>query len=366
MAANRYLLVAFLAIPTFVPPLGGAEISPSVDEVRSAAAKALPLLQKGATGHIGQRTCFACHNQALPILAVTTAQGRGFDADDIDLDKQSRFIAKFLDTNRANYLKGRGQGGQVDTAAYALLTLELGGWKGDATTAAVAEYLLLYQKDLDHWRVTANRPPSESSSFTANYLAIRALQAFGTVEQKERIAERILKVRGWLEKTAAKDTEDRVFRLWALKAAGSENKVVRTAAKELLQSQRKDGGWSQTDAMESDAYATGSALVALHQAGGLATEDPIYRNGVRFLLRAQEEDGSWLVRTRSRPFQVYYESGFPHGKHQFISSAASGWATTALALACPPMPRKTAVERLHLSLEMPFRFPGASGSGTDR
>jgi hypothetical protein len=44
-------------------------------------------------------------------------------------------------------------------------------------------------------------------------------------------------------------------------------------------------------------------------------------------------DGSWLVRSRSRPFQTYFETGFPHGKDQWISSAATGWATAALALA---------------------------------
>ena len=41
---------------------------------------------------------------------------------------------------------------------------------------------------------------------------------------------------------------------------------------------------------------------------------------------------SW---SRSKPFQPYFESGFPHGKDQFVSMAASGWATVALALACP-------------------------------
>src|SRR5262249_3104421 len=97
----------------------------------------------------------------------------------------------------------------------------------------------------------------------------------------------------------------------------------------------KDGGWSQLDSLESDAYATGSALVALHQAGGLATDDEAYQRGVKFLMQTQLEDGSWLVKSRSRPFQTYFESGFPHGNHQFISIAASGWATTALALCCP-------------------------------
>jgi hypothetical protein len=88
--------------------------------------------------------------------------------------------------------------------------------------------------------------------------------------------------------------------------------------------------------MDSDAYATGTALVALHQAGRLPTTDPAYQRGVAFLLKTQREDGSWLVRKRSKPFQSYYESGFPHGKDQFISITATGWATTALALTCPP------------------------------
>jgi hypothetical protein len=46
-------------------------------------------------------------------------------------------------------------------------------------------------------------------------------------------------------------------------------------------------------------------------------------------------DGTWLVKSRSHPFQTYFESGFPHGPDQFISVAASGWATAALVLACP-------------------------------
>ena len=86
--------------------------------------------------------------------------------------------------------------------------------------------------------------------------------------------------------------------------------------------------------MASDPYATATALVALHQAGGLATDHPVYSRGVAFLLKAQRPDGTWFVKSRSKPFQPYYESGFPHGKDQFISAATSGWATTALVLAC--------------------------------
>lgn len=315
---------------------------PSRDEIRAAVVKALPLLDKGAAGSMKERArCFTCHNQGLPLLALTTARARGFEIDSEHVKKQVAFTANFLAKNRENYLMGKGTGGQVATAGQALWALETDRWKPNDTTAAVAEYLLLYQKDDEHWRMTSDRPPSESSHFTANYLAIRALRVFGTPEQKDRIDQRIEQARRWLVANAAKETEDRVFRLWGLNLAGAGDDAVRAARDELLNSQRPDGGWSQLSELESDAYATGSALVALHQAGGLATGDAAYARGLQFLLRSQLEDGSWYVKSRSKPFQEYFESGFPHGPDQFISIAASSWATTALALAhpLPPEPK---------------------------
>ena len=158
---------------------------------------------------------------------------------------------------------------------------------------------------------------------------------FGTAGQQEGISQRTALVRQWMLKTAARDTEDRVFRLRSLHFAQAPKDEIRGAAQELLKTQRADGGWTQLTNMDSDAYATGTALVALHQAGGVATADPAYRNGLRFLLAKQLDDGSWHVPTRSDPIQTFYESGYPHGEDQFISIAAAGWATTALALALP-------------------------------
>ena len=60
-----------------------------------------------------------------------------------------------------------------------------------------------------------------------------------------------------------------------------------------------------------------------------------YRQGMAFLLRTQLGDGSWRVRTRSSPLQPLKESGFPHGRDQWISAAATAWASMALALSQP-------------------------------
>lgn len=314
--------------------LAAAATVPTPVNVRTATDRALPLLLQAAAGHVEKQTCFGCHNQAFPMLAFHTARGRGFTVPDADVQEQTEFVAEFLGRNKDKFKKGAGTGGQADTAGYALFTLELGGHKPDETTAAVAGYLLKYQSDKDHWRVTSNRPPSEASSFTTNYLALRGLRVFGTPDQKEAIARRREAVREWLLKSPARDTEDRVFRLLALKEAGARDEAVREAARALATTQRADGSWSQLDGKPGDAYATGSALVALHEAGGLATTDPAYRRGLWYLLRTQRKDGSWEVKSRSKPFQPYYESGFPYEKDQFISVTASGWATAALALAC--------------------------------
>jgi gamma-glutamyltranspeptidase/glutathione hydrolase len=97
--------------------------------------------------------------------------------------------------------------------------------------------------------------------------------------------------------------------------------------------------------MDSDAYATGSVLVALHEAADVRTDAPVYQHGVRFLLDSQRADGSWYVASRSKPFQLYFESGFPHGKDQFISLAASSWAATALAISLPAVQDAPAASR---------------------
>ena len=315
-------------------------IPPSSDAVRASAEKAMPLLVKAASTHSEKKTCFGCHNQAFPAIAFSVARSRGYTVKADLYREQSEHIHDFLSRNKADFQSGKGTGGQVDTAGWAVHTLAILDAKPDAVTEAVAEYLLKKDADRGFYRVSSTRPPSEASSFGTGYLAVRGLQTWATEDQRERAKKRITATREWAEKTPAQDTEDRVFRLRLLKACGASETAIRDATKELAESQRFDGGWGQLTTMPSDPYATATALTALHEAGGLATDHPAYRRGLGFLIRTQLPDGSWMLKSRSKPFQPYYEGGFPHEKNQFISSSASGWAAAALWFASPPRENK--------------------------
>ena len=166
-------------------------------------------------------------------------------------------------------------------------------------------------------------------------MALRGLTAFGTQQQRPKIEARTETVGRWLLSQSPTETEDRVFRLRALTYLDGSEDAVQKATAELIDSQRDDGGWAQTDEMKSDAYATPTVMVALLRAGHLAEDHPAVRRGVKSLLNTQLDDGSWHVVTRAKGFQTYFESGFPHGKDQFISIAASSWATLALLLTLP-------------------------------
>ncbi|QEL20974.1 prenyltransferase/squalene oxidase repeat-containing protein [Limnoglobus roseus] len=308
-------------------------LEPSPTAIRGSVEKALPLLKAAAETHAEKKSCFACHNQAYPMVAFDAACKLGFAMDEELRSAQVDHVREFVKKNRKEFDKGTGTGGQIDTAGWLLYTLEFAGEKPDDDTAAVAGYVLQRHADRKHWTTSSNRPPTQMSSFTSSYLAVRALKAWGTEKQKDAIANRSAAALAWAVQTPAKENEDRVYRLRLLHIAGATESVTKEAVRELLDAQQFDGGWAQKSDLPSDAYATATALAALSAVDTEAVQQLAYRRGVNYLLRTQLADGSWHVKTRSPVIQPYYESGFPHEKDQFISVTATSWAVVALAAA---------------------------------
>jgi hypothetical protein len=297
--------------------------TPPDQGVRDAAARAVRLIDQTSGGFLTTRACFTCHTQTLSALVLRDARNVGFETDEANFKRQYE---------RAFEVLGALGGVRVDTVGYALWALDAGDHAPDDKTEAMVEYVLNYQKDLGRWKTTVDRPPAEASPFTTNYVALRGLNRYGTANQSEAIARRTAAVKQWLETADAPGTEDQVFRLRLARELKLPSDKADRFVQRLLGEQASAGGWAQERAMKPDAYATGSVLVALHEAGGLSRRHPAWQRGLGYLLRTQEPDGSWHVVSRAKPLQPYFESGFPHGKDQFISAFATGWATEALLM----------------------------------
>ena len=103
--------------------------------------------------------------------------------------------------------------------------------------------------------------------------------------------------------------------------------LFRTGAGRVPSSNSTSCAWVAAGGTE---YETGLALFALHRGADRSPDDEVYQSGTAFLLDTQCDDGSWHVKSRTRKFQPYFESGFPHGHDQWISAAATAWASMAL------------------------------------
>ncbi len=312
-----------------------AEEQASPTQIRQAVNRAMPVMLKSIAEYPRHNTCFSCHHQGAAMFALALAQSHGYTVEEKPLQAIVQQTTADLRTGLSHYVKGEGQPGGVTRAGYAMLALEAGGAKRDEITGAVTGFLVQKDNDLGYWRTTSHRPPTEVSSFTNTFLGIRALKAFGEEAQKVAVTARIEKAKEWLIQTPTQETEDRVFQLWGLKEAGADTATLRKLSQELAAEQKEDGGWAQLSGATSDAYATSTALTALILGGGLPQNDSVIQRGVRYLLKAQQPDGTWHVVTRSKPVQPYFESGFPYGRDQFISMAATAWSTAALVLASP-------------------------------
>jgi ankyrin repeat protein len=312
-------------------PLGATPATPA--SIRAAIERSLPLLQDGGVAFVKQTGCVSCHHNSVVSMAVAAARANGYPVNETTANQQSSLIGTYLETWRDRTVQNIPIAGAADTISYLLLGLAADGYAPDAATDAQAIWLKRRQAPDGRWPVATIRPPIESNDIEVTAVSMRALQVFAPPAQRAEYMKAVDRARAWLTTAPASATEERAFRLLGLWWAGVSNEMLDQAARDLLASQRDDGGWGQIETMPSDAYATGQALFALRESRRVAPNDRRYRKGIEFLLRTQIDDGTWPVETRAVPIQAYFESGFPYGVNQWISAAATGWATAALALA---------------------------------
>jgi ankyrin repeat protein len=299
--------------------------------LRAAIERSMPLVQRSDVTFVKKSGCVSCHNNNLTAMAVAAVRKNGIPVDPQTARKQLQVIASYMETWRERLLQGIGIPGNQDTVSYILLGMAAENYWPDAATDAAARYLKSRQAADGHWWVQGPRPPLESSDIEVTAVSMRAIQVYAPKTRRAEYQKAVQLAADWLAKAESKTNEDRAFQLLGLQWSRASKKIIQRAAEELLAAQRVDGGWAQIPSLASDSYATGQALVALHESGTVGVTDAAYQRGVRFLLNTQLEDGSWYVKSRSFAFQPYFESDFPHGHNQWISAAATNWAAMALA-----------------------------------
>lgn len=298
--------------------------------VRAAIDRTIPLLQRADMTFSRKAGCVSCHNNTLTAMSVSAARRQGARIDDQIAASQLKTIGAFVDSWRERLHQGIGIPGDAETVSYILLGMAAEKYPADAATDAMVRFLKGKQWPDGHWEPLAHRPPLEASNVAATATSMRAIQLYAPAPQRAEYARNVSLAAAWLAGNRPRTHDDRVFQLLGLGWSKARQAAIRSAARELIDAQRADGGWSQLPSLASDAYATGQAVFALRESGASAATDPAVQRGVRFLLNTQLADGSWFVKSRAIPLQPFFESGFPHGHDQWISATATNWATMAL------------------------------------
>jgi ankyrin repeat protein len=315
-----------------VPPAPHAAVSHESRGSRSAAAavdQALSMVEKQSYNFIRIGGCNSCHSQDLASVAAGYARSRGLNAPQIPQLPQSMMPSpeRLVDF------------GIIGAASigWELFDFGMNGVPKSAYTDAAVRAIKAMQTPQGHWSANeSRRPPMNAGEFNAAAMAIYAIRHYTPAGNEATSEQAVQRAVEWLEKAIPVTTQDRAFHALALAWANDGSHSSRQSARALLPMQRPDGGWSQLPGLDSDAYATGQALFALHTAGKVPVTDAAYRKGIDYLLRTQASDGTWHVKSRSIWLQPYFESGFPYGQDQFISTAGTAWAAMALATSAQP------------------------------
>jgi ankyrin repeat protein len=301
-------------------------------QARDAVELALARLQPAGPAFTSRTRCISCHHQSLPAVAVKLAAAKGARIDGTLASHPTKTTLEVWARSRENLLVGNcSVFGFLGNVTYGLFGLAEEGVAPSPETDAVTSCLSGLQKPDGSWEGGDTRPPlAGRNPFVYTALAVRGLTVYSPSGRREETASLIARAREFLRTGVAADTQEEAFKLLGLVWAGGPRREISAQVRRLIALQHADGGWSQLPTMRPDAYASGQALYALRIAGEAASSDA-YRRGVQYLLRAQLEDGTWYVRSRAIGFQPYFDAGFPHGRDQFISAAATAWAVIALS-----------------------------------
>lgn len=311
----------------FAGPAIAQEASPRPND--AAVKRGLAFLVKDALAWKKEHNCVSCHHAGMVVWALREAKQRGHAVDEPVLAELTKWLAESGD-GKASLPRPKGipQALNVKPVWVAL------------ALAADPQPDMIAQKGLQLlWKTiksdqTANgswaswpetRPPmfghSDESMTALATLALVSAAESGDGDARTAVTKGIR----WLSDAKSDDElQSLAMRIVVLRRAGRPAADWQSLVRRILERQSGDGGWSQSNKMSSDAWATGQALYALAHAGSKLSE-PAVRRGRAFLARNQRDDGSWAMTSRpTKPSDRGATSLIP------ITGAGSAWAVLGL------------------------------------
>ena len=279
---NAIIAAGMLATLVLLAQASSAHVTPTP---RAAVERALPALERSAKTFVANRSCVSCHHNILPILTFRLAAGRGFAIDRATLESVERKTFRELTNARAfdEAVQGANVSDPTPNDSWLLIAAQEAGLAPNLTNAVYARRIASWQHD-GHWTTSDFRPPHSSSLFTATATAVRAIRAYFPDEMRRRSRRDAARAPdAGSRRQRRRPLKTRRFACSGLVWAEASRDDVAAAARDLLKRQKPGGGWAQlSDEYAADAYSTGEALYALHEAG-TPPDSTAWRNGVAFL-----------------------------------------------------------------------------------
>ncbi len=322
------LIIAILA--SLLPAMASAQDArPKQSEIDVTIDRGLGFLVKDALAWRAKYNCPSCHHASLVICSMREAKRFGRTVDEPVLAELTKWVAESGDGKFGLARPPSAPSAASPKAIYFALAL---GMDPEPDAAAQKGLKLLLttveaeQTENGSWSTwPRTRPPifgNSEESLTA-LATLAALPAAATGDAEATAARD--KAVNWLNQTKTDDDPQSIaLRLVLWNRLDRPAEEWEPLVRRIKDRQNADGGWSQTNDMASDAWATGQALYALAHAH-IKPDDAAISRGQAFLIKRQREDGSWSMTSRpTAPGGQGSTSLVP------ITGAGSAWAVLGL------------------------------------
>ena len=291
--------------------------------------RGLAFLAEDAMAWKSEHKCVSCHHAGLVVWSMREAKERGHSVNEAVLAELTKWVAESGDGKFAQARPAAAPKAFNPKAVWFALALGADSRPDAVSQTGMKLLLKTVKSDQTENGSWSAWPETRAPIFGDSDESMTALAILSLVPAAATgdVSARSVRDKGirWLRETPSdEDPQSIAMRLVLWRRLGRPAEVWEPLVQRIKSRQNADGGWSQTKAMASDAWATGQALFALGHAL-IKPDEPVIANAHTFLIKTQRDDGSWPMTSRPvKPGGDGSKSLIP------ITGAGSAWAILGL------------------------------------